>query len=119
MKNNKYVPAKYLLFSLCFFCFFLFSSLAIAAQSSATGHRQRPDLTITTDAMTTVQANDADYALKDTRKTEILAKALRISLGSDFKAYFTVEPPRGIEAVREELRSKTIYRAVFGLNIPL
>ena len=102
MKNNKYVPAKYLLFSLCFFCFFIFSSLAIAS-----------------DAMTTVQANDADYALKDTRKTEILAKALRISLGSDFKAYFTVEPPRGIEAVREELRSKTIYRAVFGLNIPL
>lgn len=91
----------------------------MAAQSSASGRKRVPNLTVNASTMTKVGVVDDNSGAKGTKKAEILAKALRVPLGSDFKAFFTLEPPRGIEAVREELKSKTIYRAVFGINIPL
>lgn len=92
----------------------------MAAESSASGQRRMANLTFNADTITKKAGSLAgNSGARGTKKAEILAKALRVPLGSDFKAFFKVEPPRGIEAVREELKSKTIYRAVFGLNIPL
>ncbi|MEJ2684959.1 MAG: hypothetical protein P8Z71_11260 [Candidatus Sulfobium sp.] len=108
---------RILLFSLCFLVFFLFASSAMAAQSSPAKTRAS-NVTVNADTVTKAEVGASENTVKSRRK-EILAKALRVSLGQDFKAYFTLEPPRGIEAVREELQSKTIYRAIFGVNIPL
>jgi hypothetical protein len=93
----------------------------MAAQSSAPAKSHSSSLTVNANTMTKAQEDAGeDNVIKNAGKAEILAKALRIPLGADFKAFFTLEPaPRGIEAVREELESKAAYRAVFGVNIPL
>lgn len=114
---KKDVLRRILVFSLCFAVFSLFVSTALAAQSSPT-KTVSSSVTVNADTVTRAREGTGENSVKSRRK-EILAKALRVSLGQDFKAFFTLEPPRGIEAVREELQSKTIYRAIFGINIPL
>jgi hypothetical protein len=113
--------AKVLSFSLCMIGIFFFASQAIAAQSSplraktGASHVQ----VFNADTMARAQKGPGDNNIKNADKAEILSKALRVPLGEDFMAYFSLEPPRGIEAVREELENKALYRAVFGFNIPL
>lgn len=91
----------------------------MAAQSSGQAKTRLSRLTVSARTMAKARQEAGQSSIKAARKAEILANALRIPLGQEFKAYFTLEPPRGIEAIREELQSKTIYRAVFGVNIPL
>ena len=91
----------------------------MAAQSTDQASNPLSRLTVNASTMAKAQKNADVSRIKTAKKAEILAKALRVPLGQEFKAFFTLEPPHGIEAVREELQSKTIYRAVFGINIPL
>lgn len=106
-----------MLLSLCLAGMFFFASQAVAAQSSPTPKAHSSNLTVDTTAMA-AGGGSRETAARH-KKNEILGKALRIPLGQDFKAYFSVEQPGGIEALREELENKTSYRAFVGVNIPL
>jgi hypothetical protein len=112
---------KILSFSLCMIGLFFFASQTMAAQPpplrAKTGASRVQ--VFNADTMAKAQKEPGDSDIKNAGKAEILSKALRVRLGEDFMAYFSLEPPRGIEAVREELESKSLYRAVFGFNIPL
>jgi hypothetical protein len=106
-------------FPLFFFCLFFFAARAMAAQSSDPSKTGTPNLTVNESTMAKTHEDAAENTLSKKKKSEILARALRVPLGADCKAYFSLEPPHGMEALREELENKTIYRAVFGVNIPL
>lgn len=107
-------------FAFCLVSLFFFSSQTMAAQPAGPAKVKPSGPAVNSVTAADVQEDAGGSDVRQTVKNEILVKALRIPLGSDFKAFFTVEPPpRGIEALREELESKTVYRAVFGINIPL
>ncbi len=113
--------SKILSVSLCLVSLFFFASQTMASQSSplqAKTGASRVQV-FNADTMARAQEEPGNDNIKNAGKAEILSKALRVRLDEDFMAYVSLEPPRGIEAVREELENKPLYRAVFGFNIPL
>ncbi len=113
--------SKILSVSLCLVGLFFFASRTMAAQSSPLQAKTGASHIRVFNAATIAEAQKepGDNNIKNAGKAEILARALRVRLDEDFMAYVSIEPPRGMEAVREELENKPIYRAVFGFNIPL